>query len=139
MVFMRVRAFTQDDAHIYCTPDQIEEEVIVIMKMIYEMLKKFGFKDIDVAISTKPENAMGSHELWEKATNALKNALEKMGKPFTISEGEGAFYGPKIEFRIKDSMGREWQCGTIQVDFFQPENFDLNYIAKQRVKKNGRL
>jgi threonyl-tRNA synthetase len=132
---LRVRAFTQDDAHIYCMPDTIEDEVIVIMKMIYEMLEKFGFKDIDVTISTKPENAMGSPELWEKATNALKNALQKMGKPFTISEGEGAFYGPKIEFRIKDSMGREWQCSTVQVDFFQPENFDLNYIANTGEKE----
>ena len=126
---MRVRAFTQDDAHIYCMPDQIEQEVITIIKMTYAMLNKFGFKDIDVTISTKPENAMGSEEYWEKATNALKGALNTMQKPFTISEGEGAFYGPKIEFRIKDSMGREWQCGTIQIDFFFPQNFELEYIA----------
>lgn len=126
---MRVRAFTQDDAHIYCMPDQIENEVTVIIKMAYAMLNKFGFKDIDVTISTKPEDAMGSPELWEKATNALKGALQNLKIPFSISEGEGAFYGPKIEFRIKDSMGREWQCGTVQVDFFFPQNFDLEYIA----------
>lgn len=126
---MRVRAFTQDDAHIYCMPDQIEKEVITIIKMTYTMLKKFGFDQIDVAISTKPENAMGSDILWQKATDALKHALDTVGIKYTINEGEGAFYGPKIEFQIKDSMGRSWQCGTIQVDFFQPENFDLSYIA----------
>lgn len=126
---MRVRAFTQDDAHIYCTPDQIEHEVITIVKIAYTMLNKFGFKDIDVTISTKPEDAMGDPALWDKATNALKGALDQLKIPFSISEGEGAFYGPKIEFRIKDSMGREWQCGTVQVDFFFPQNFDLEYIA----------
>src|ERR1700733_745821 len=126
---MRVRAFTQDDAHIYCMPSQIEQEVIVIINMTYAMLKKFGFHDIDVTISTRPEQAMGSTELWQKATDALTNALDKIKIPYTIAPGEGAFYGPKIEFRIKDSMGREWQCGTIQIDFFQPENFDLSYIA----------
>ena len=126
---MRVRAFTQDDAHIYCMPDQIEGEVITIVKMAYQMLNKFGFKDIDVTISTKPENALGSEEYWDKATNALKGALDSLSIPFSISQGEGAFYGPKIEFRIKDSMGREWQCGTIQIDFFFPQNFDLEYIA----------
>lgn len=126
---MRVRAFTQDDAHVYCMPNQIEEQVITMIKMIYTMLNKFGFADIDVTISTKPENALGSEEYWDNATNALKGALEKMNLKYSISEGEGAFYGPKIEFRIKDSMGREWQCGTIQVDFFFPQNFDLEYVA----------
>ncbi len=126
---MRVRAFTQDDAHIYCMPNQIEEEVITIVNMVYIMLNKFGFNDIKVTIATKPENAIGSQEYWQKATDALKNALTRMQKPFTISEGEGAFYGPKIEFQIKDSMGREWQCGTIQIDFFFPQNFALEYIA----------
>lgn len=126
---MRVRAFTQDDAHVYCMPNQIEEQVVTMIKMIYTMLNKFGFNDIDVTISTKPENALGSQEYWDNATNALKGALEKMNLKYSISEGEGAFYGPKIEFRIKDSMGREWQCGTIQVDFFFPQNFDLEYVA----------
>jgi threonyl-tRNA synthetase len=126
---MRVRAFTQDDAHIYCMPEQIEKEVITIITMTYTMLKKFGFEDIDVAISTKPENAMGDNALWNKATDALKHALDTVGIKYHINEGEGAFYGPKIEFQIKDSMGRSWQCGTIQIDFFQPENFDLSYIA----------
>ncbi len=126
---MRVRAFTQDDAHIYCMPDQIEHEVATIIKMTYTMLKKFGFDQIDVAIATKPDNAMGSDLLWQKGTDALKNALDNAGIKYIINEGEGAFYGPKIEFQIKDSMGRSWQCGTIQVDFFFPENFDLHYIA----------
>jgi threonyl-tRNA synthetase len=126
---MRVRSFTIDDTHIYCTPDQIEHEVITIIKMTYAMLKKYGFEHIDVAVATKPENAMGSDVLWQKATDALKHALDNAGIAYTINEGEGAFYGPKIEFQIKDSMGRSWQCGTIQVDFFQPENFDLHYIA----------
>lgn len=126
---MRVRAFTQDDAHVYCMPNQIEQQVITMIKMIYTMLNKFGFADIDVTISTKPENALGSQEYWENATNSLKGALEKMNLKYSISEGEGAFYGPKIEFRIKDSMGREWQCGTIQVDFFFPQNFDLEYVS----------
>lgn len=126
---MRVRAFTQDDAHVYCMPNQIEEQVVTMIKMIYTMLNKFGFTDIDVTISTKPENALGSQEYWENATNALKGALEKMNLKYSISEGEGAFYGPKIEFRIKDSMDREWQCGTIQVDFFFPQNFDLEYVS----------
>ena len=132
---MRVRAFTQDDAHIYCMPDHIEQEVMTIIQMTYAMLNTFGFKDIAVTVSTKPAQAMGSDELWQKATHALTNALEKMKIPFSISEGEGAFYGPKIEFQIKDSMGRSWQCGTIQIDFFQPENFDLSYIASSGNKE----
>lgn len=126
---MRVRSFTIDDTHIYCMPDQIEGQVIVIINMVATMLRKYGFNNYEVAIATKPENAMGSDVLWQKATDALKNALDRISIPYTIHEGEGAFYGPKIEFQIKDSMGRSWQCGTIQVDFFQPENFDLHYIA----------
>ena len=102
---MRVRSFTIDDTHIYCTPDQIEHEVITIIKMTYAMLKKYGFEHIDVAVATKPENAMGSDVLWQKATDALKHALDNAGIAYTINEGEGAFYGPKIEFQIKDSMG----------------------------------
>ncbi len=126
---MRVRSFTIDDTHIYCMPDQIEKEVMTIIKMTYAMLKKYGFEHINVAIATKPEKAIGSDLLWQKGTDALKHALDNAGIAYTINEGEGAFYGPKIEFQIKDSMGRLWQCGTIQVDFFFPENFDLHYIA----------
>jgi threonyl-tRNA synthetase len=125
---LRVRAFTQDDAHIFCTPDQIEEQIIQVANIAFKMFKAFGFDDVKVAISTRPKKAMGSKELWDKATNALKAALEKEGIKYIVQEGDGAFYGPKIDMQIKDSMGREWQCGTIQVDFFQAKNFDLSYI-----------
>lgn len=131
----RVRAFTIDDAHIFCTPDQIEEEVLKAIKLNMQVFKKFGFDQIEVGLSTKPENAMGSDELWTKATNALSNALKNAEIPFTINEGDGAFYGPKIEFAIKDSMGRSWQCGTVQLDFFMPENFDLSYVASGGAKE----
>ncbi len=130
----RVRAFTMDDAHIFCTEDQIEQEVLNTIKLAQKVYKKYGFEKIHVSLSTKPDNAMGSDTLWEKATDALKQALEKAKVAFTIQEGEGAFYGPKIEFGIEDSMGRTWQCGTIQIDFFLPENFDLNYITSQGTK-----
>ncbi len=126
---LRVRAFTIDDGHIYCTVDQIEQEILNTIHLTFRVLKKFGFDNVKVALSTKPENAMGSDELWTKAINALKNALGKAQVPYELQEGEGAFYGPKIEFKFTDAMNREWQGGTIQVDFCQPENFDLTYIA----------
>ena len=132
---LRVRAFIIDDTHIYCTEDQIESEIISTLNLIKDIMNKFGFDQINVAVSTKPKNAMGSDELWEKATNALKNALKNTGVAYKINEGEGAFYGPKIEVSVKDSMSREWQCGTIQVDFFQAENFDLTYVASGGDKK----
>ena len=132
---IRVRAFTQDDAHIYCMPDQIEEQILVILSMIKQMLKKFGFTKVEYAISTKPEKAMGNDEQWSKAIDALKKGLERAEVAFTIKEGEGAFYGPKIEVRIEDSMKRMWQCGTIQIDFFQPENFDLSYVSSSGAKE----
>lgn len=125
----RVRAFTQDDAHIYCTVDQIEQEVTLLLKIILNLLKTFDFENIQIAVSTKPDNAMGEDSLWNKAIDSLKNALDKNNQTYTIKEGEGAFYGPKIEFEIQDSMGRKWQCGTVQVDFMLPINFDLGYIA----------
>ena len=125
----RVRAFTIDDTHIYCTADQIEKEILTNLTIITTMMKKFGFENLKIGVSTKPEKAMGDDLLWEKATNGLISALNAAGLSYTIQEGEGAFYGPKIEIKMKDSMNREWQCGTIQIDFFQPENFDLNYIA----------
>ncbi len=130
----RVRAFTQDDGHIYCTTDQIEQEVLSAVRMIYEVLSKFDFTRIVVGVSTKPENALGSEEYWQQATDALKNALTRANIPFEIYEGEGAFYGPKIEFRIEDTMGRMWQCSTVQVDFFMPQNFDLNYVTSEGTK-----
>ena len=125
----RVRAFTIDDTHIYCTPDQIEKEILTFLSMVMEVMKKFGFENLRVGVSTRPENSMGSDEAWEKATNGLISGLTTAGIPYTIQEGEGAFYGPKIEIKMKDSMNREWQCGTIQIDFFAAENFDLNYVA----------
>ena len=125
----RVRAFTIDDTHIYCTPDHIEKEILTFLSMVMEVMKKFGFENLRVGVSTRPENSMGSDESWEKATNGLISGLNAAGIPYTIQEGEGAFYGPKIEIKMKDSMNREWQCGTIQIDFFAAENFDLNYVA----------
>ncbi len=131
----RARTFTTDDAHIFCTPEQLEQELANIVKLTIGIYKAFGFDDIKVGISTKPAKAMGDDALWEKATQALINTLDKLNVPYEIFEGEGAFYGPKIDFNIKDSMGREWQCGTTQVDFFQPENFDLTYVAPDGTKK----
>lgn len=126
---LRVRAFTQDDAHIFCMLDQIENEVLQNVTMAFELLKKYGFEKVIVGIATRPENSMGSDEHWEKATNALKNALKRANVPYEIYEGEGAFYGPKIEFRVSDSMSRLWQCSTVQVDFSMPEKFGLTYVA----------
>lgn len=125
----RARSFTIDDGHIFCTAEQIQQEVYDTVIMIRTVLAKFGFTDIHVGISTKPDNAMGDDHLWQVATQSLKNALIQADIAYEIYEGEGAFYGPKIEFGIKDSMQRSWQCGTVQVDFFQPENFDLTYVA----------
>lgn len=130
----RVRAFTIDDGHIFCTEDQIEQEVFNTINSVYDLLSPFKFTKIIVGVATKPEDAMGSDALWNKATNALTNALDTSGHAYQIYEGEGAFYGPKIEFRIEDSMGRLWQCSTIQVDFFMPENFDLHYVTPEGTK-----
>lgn len=131
----RVRSFTQDDGHIYCTVAQIEDEVYATILTIQKVLGMFGFDNITIGLSTKPKNAMGSDELWEQATDALKKALDRAGVAYNIQEGEGAFYGPKIEFGIEDSMGRSWQCSTVQLDFFQPQNFDLSYIAPSGQKE----
>lgn len=125
----RVRTFTIDDTHIYCTEEQIEKEILVNIGILQETMKKFGFESIKVALSTRPNNAMGSDKVWANAIQALKNSLKNAKIDFVVQEGEGAFYGPKLEFKIEDSMGREWQCGTIQLDFFQAENFDLSYVS----------
>ncbi|HLB40509.1 MAG TPA: threonine--tRNA ligase, partial [Candidatus Babeliales bacterium] len=127
----RVRAFTQDDCHTYCTVEQIEGEILAIIQIAQVMLSRYGFNELDIAVSTKPAKALGTDEVWAQATAALENALKQANLPYRIQPGEGAFYGPKIEFKIKDSLGREWQCGTIQVDFFQPENFDLSYVSAE--------
>jgi threonyl-tRNA synthetase len=126
---MRVRSFTQDDAHVFCTLDQMEQEIVNRIELAMTVYKKFGFDDITVFVATRPPSSMGTDEQWNKAIAALKNALDRLHIKYGIKEGEGAFYGPKIEFHIKDSMGRSWQCGTDQVDFCQPENFDLSYVT----------
>ncbi|MBR2275530.1 MAG: threonine--tRNA ligase [Lachnospiraceae bacterium] len=125
---MRVRAFHQDDAHEFIAMDQIESEVLHIMRIINEVYEKLEF-DYHIELSTMPEDHMGSLEDWEKATNALKSAVEKMGLPYEINEGDGAFYGPKLDFHVEDCIGRTWQCGTIQLDFQLPQNFELEYIG----------
>ena len=131
---MRVRCFTQDDAHIFMRDDQIEEEIKGVTRLIDEVYKQFGF-DYFVELSTRPENSMGSDEDWEMATNGLRRALEDMGMDYIVNEGDGAFYGPKIDFHLRDSLGRTWQCGTIQLDFQLPQRFELEYTDKDGSKK----
>ena len=130
----RVRCFTQDDAHIFMTPEQIPDEIAGVVHLINQVYTKFGF-DYFVELSTRPENSMGSDEDWEAATNGLKAALERLGMPYILNEGDGAFYGPKIDFHLRDSLGRTWQCGTIQLDFQMPLNFGLEYVAEDGTKK----
>ncbi len=130
----RVRCFTQDDAHIFMRREQITDEIINVVHLINEVYEKFGFKYF-VELSTRPEDSMGSDEDWEAATNGLKTALEKLNLPYTINEGDGAFYGPKIDFHLEDSIGRTWQCGTIQLDFQMPLNFELEYINEKGEKE----
>ena len=129
----RVRCFTQDDAHIFCLPEQIDSEIAGIMKLVDEVYSIFGF-EYTVELSTRPDDSMGSDEQWEMAESALKKVLKDMDMPYELNEGDGAFYGPKIDFHIKDSLGREWQCGTIQLDFQMPERFDLTYIGEDGEK-----
>ncbi|MCX5645761.1 MAG: threonine--tRNA ligase [Phycisphaerae bacterium] len=131
----RVRQFTQDDAHIYCMPAQIEAEIIGVINLIFETYRAFGFEDFNVELSTKPESHIGSDEIWETATNALKAALQHKQIPFKINEGDGAFYGPKIDFHIKDCLKRSWQLGTIQLDFSMPQRFELAYTAEDNTEK----
>ena len=131
----RVRQFTQDDAHIYCAPAQIESEIIGVINLIFETYRAFGFEDFAVELSTKPEKHIGSDEIWETATNALKAALEHKQIPFKINEGDGAFYGPKIDFHVRDCLKRSWQLGTIQLDFSMPQRFELTYVAEDNTEK----
>lgn len=126
---MRVRNFTQDDAHIYCLPSQIVDELTGVIKLVDIIYSAFGF-NYTVELSTKPEKAMGSDELWDRATEALKEAVEKNDLTYEVNEGDGAFYGPKIDFHLEDSLGRTWQCGTIQLDFQMPERFNLTYVGR---------
>ncbi|MBE7084855.1 MAG: threonine--tRNA ligase [Clostridiales bacterium] len=129
----RVRCFTQDDAHIFMTREQIKDEIKGVVRLINEVYTLFGFK-YHVELSTRPENSMGSDEDWNTATDALKNALDDMGLPYVVNEGDGAFYGPKIDFHLEDSIGRTWQCGTIQLDFQLPQRFEMEYVGEDGQK-----
>ncbi len=131
---MRVRGFTQDDAHIFCTEDQVQDEVSLCIKMVYDVYKTFGFEDIIVKLSTRPEKRIGSDEIWDKAEQGLASALDNMGIQFEYLPGEGAFYGPKIEFTLQDCLGRNWQCGTVQLDFALPGRLDASYIGEDGEK-----
>ena len=126
---LRVRGFTQDDAHIFCRPDQLEDEIFNILELNLHILKNFGFADYDIYLSTRPEKYVGTDDNWEAATTALKLALEKKGLAYQVDPGEGVFYGPKIDIKIKDQLGRAWQCSTIQVDFNLPERFKMTYVG----------
>lgn len=130
----RVRTFVVDDAHIYCTPEQLENEIIGVARLVDRVYAPFNFPAYRIELSTRPEKAIGSDEMWENATNALKNALEKEGREFKINPGDGAFYGPKVDFHVQDCLGRWWQCGTIQVDFSMPERFELDYTGKDGMR-----
>ena len=125
-----MRGFTQDDAHIFCRLDQLNDEIERVLNFTLYMLRSFGFNDFDVYLSTRPEGYVGTLSNWEKATDALKGALDKVGLKFEIDPGAGVFYGPKIDIKIKDSLERTWQCSTIQVDFNLPERFDVKYIGE---------
>jgi len=131
---LRVREFTQDDAHIFCTPEQISSEVIEVVEFVDSVMKLFGF-DYTMEVATKPEKAIGEDEVWELATQGLKDALSENNLPYTIDEGGGAFYGPKIDVKITDALGRKWQCGTIQVDFNLPERFEVEYVAEDNTRR----
>ena len=130
----RVRQFMQDDAHVFCLPEQVEEEVIKLIDLVMEIYATFGFKDYKIELSTRPAKAIGSEEVWKIAEKHLENALKSKDIDYQVNKGEGAFYGPKIDFHIQDSIGREWQCGTIQVDFSMPERFELEYINAEGEK-----
>lgn len=134
MGLMRVREFTQDDAHIFCTPEQMESECIDTLKLILDIYKQFGFEEVKIYLSTRPEKRIGSDEIWDLCEKSLSNALTAHGYAFEINPGEGAFYGPKLEFILRDAIGREWQCGTIQVDMNLPERFDISYIGEDGEK-----
>jgi threonyl-tRNA synthetase len=126
---LRVRQFTQDDAHVFCLPEQLKDEIVGIIGLVDRMYRTFGFEDVRVELSTRPEHSIGSDEMWEHATGALRQALEAKHLPYKVNEGEGAFYAPKVDYHVRDCLGRSWQCGTIQVDLAMPERFDLTYTG----------
>ncbi|MEM1148441.1 MAG: threonine--tRNA ligase [Pseudomonadota bacterium] len=131
---MRVRHFTQDDAHIFCTPDQLQEECLKVVDLILDIYKDFGFEDVRIKFSDRPEARIGDDEVWDKSEAALMHALKATGLPYGVNPGEGAFYGPKLEFVLRDAIGRDWQCGTLQVDFNLPERFDATYVGEDGVR-----
>ncbi len=126
---LRVRGFTQDDAHIFCRPDQVEEEIVGVCNFAFDLLRTFGFEEFDLFLSTKPEKAVGRDEDWEHATESLKRALDSLGLEYEMDEGGGAFYGPKLDIKVRDAIGRSWQLTTVQFDFNLPERFDMNYVG----------
>ena len=132
---MRVRAFTQDDAHIFCTPDQVESESAAFIDLLYRMYADFGFNEVLVKLSTRPEKRIGADELWDQAEEALAKSLDSAGIEYEINPGEGAFYGPKIEFSLKDTIGRVWQCGTLQLDFNMPGRLDATYVDEDSARQ----
>ena len=132
---LRVRAFTQDDAHIFCTEDQITEESLSVTNLILEIYKDLGFEDVILKYSDRPQQRVGEDKIWDKSESALLTAIKKTKLQYTINKGEGAFYGPKIEFVLRDAIGRDWQCGTLQVDLNLPERLGASYVAKDGTKK----
>ena len=134
---MRVRAFTQDDAHIFCTEDQITEESKKVCDLVLSIYKDFGFENVSIKFSDRPEKRVGNDDVWDKSEAALREAMEATGLEYTLNPGEGAFYGPKLEFILKDAIGREWQCGTLQVDLNLPERLDaVTYVGEDGQKHN---
>ena len=131
---LRVRQFTQDDAHIFCLPEQVQDEVVGVIDLVDTIYRTFGFQDVRVELSTRPEHSIGTDEMWQHATGALRGALEARGIDYTVNEGEGTFYAPKIDYHVRDCLGRSWQCGTIQVDLAMPERFDLTYVGQDNAE-----
>lgn len=132
---MRVRGFTQDDAHIFCLPEQLQEEIVAVLDLTEKILSRFGFDKYDIMLSTRPEKSVGGDDIWEAATTALKGALEQKGWSYGVDEGGGAFYGPKIDVKIRDAIGRQWQCSTVQCDFNLPERFGLEYVSAEGTRE----
>ena len=132
---MRVRGFTQDDAHIFCLPEQLQDEIVAVLDLTERILTRFGFDKYEIMLSTKPEKAVGSDEIWEAATVALKGALVAKGWEYGVDEGGGAFYGPKIDVKIRDAIGRQWQCSTVQCDFNLPDRFGLEYVSAEGTRE----
>ena len=132
---MRVRGFTQDDAHIFCLPEQLQDEIVAVLDLTETILSRFGFDKYDIMLSTRPEKAVGSDEIWDAATVALEGALKAKGWEYNVDEGGGAFYGPKIDLKIRDAIGRQWQCSTVQCDFNLPERFELEYVSAEGTRE----